>query len=89
MRKIYNKMQNRSALYNNEKDAVTALNENHQRTLEQYLSDREREELIEEITQRVLSRLSITLDAAKAIQEIEDLKVQLESVFSILMKGGF
>lgn len=57
--------------------------------LEQYFSKQEREELIEEVCQRVLGRLSLSADVTKAVQEIEELKVQLESVFSIMLKGGF
>lgn len=57
--------------------------------LEQYFSKQERELLIEEVYQRVLERLSVSADVTKAVQEIEELKVQLESVFSIMLKGGF
>ena len=49
---------------------------------------RDREALIEEVTKRVLARLSVSLDVTKVTQEIEELKKQLESVFSILKKGG-
>jgi len=60
----------------------------HQQAIERLMLSRDREALIEEVTKRVLARLSVSLDVTKVTQEIEELKKQLESVFSILKKGG-
>lgn len=48
----------------------------------------ERESMIEEVTKRVLERISVSLDAQQALQEIEKLKKQIEDLISTLSKGG-
>ena len=47
---------------------INALIECHRKAKEQFYSNREREKLIEEITERVLAKISVTYDTAKAIQ---------------------
>lgn len=83
-----NNAQNRKDFYAPQ-DPITALQRAHERVAESCFSEKEREKLIEEVTQRVLERLSVSVDVAQAAKEIEELKNQLESVFSILTKGGY
>ena len=71
------------------KDPITALKESHQRNLNYYISEKDKEEIIEKSIQGVLERLSVTIDVEKAIQEIEELKEQIESLYSIFLKGGY
>lgn len=67
---------------------MSALMEAHQRAKNKFCAKRDREKLVEEITQKVIERLSITADVTQAVQDIEELKKALESVVSILKKGG-
>lgn len=83
---MYN--QNNRNRYDENANPQTALQETHDRIIGKYLARQDEKKLIEEITQNVLERVFITLDVAQAVQEIEELKKQLESVVSILKKGG-
>lgn len=46
-------------------------------------SGQERERLIEDITERVLSRISVTVDASDIIEEIADLRRELERLYGM------
>lgn len=45
-----------------------------------YFEKREQEKMIEEITNRVLSRIHLTLDTADAKQELNELKKEIENL---------
>lgn len=66
---------------------IIDLHEQHKKTLEMFFAIKEREQLISEITQKVIDKLTITLDVSKLIQEIDELKKSFESLLSMLSEG--
>ena len=82
-----NNVQDRRDFYT-PKDPISALDACHQRAIQDYLSEKDKKEIVELAIQGVIERLSVTIDMEKAIREIEELKKALESALSILPKGG-
>ncbi len=49
----------------------------------QIFDEREKEKLIDEITNRVLSRIHLTLDTSDAKKELSDLKKEIENIINL------
>lgn len=65
-------------VYNN--DPSVRLNYHQKQMIAEYQKRLEREKLIEEITNNVLSRISITFSSGDALNQIKDLKRAVESI---------
>ena len=49
----------------------------------QFFDEREKEKLIDEITNRVLSRIHLTLDTSDAKKELTELKKEIENLINL------
>lgn len=49
----------------------------------QFFDEREKEKLIDEITNRVLSRIHLTLDTSDAKKELSELKKEIENLINL------
>ena len=56
----------------------------HEMMMQDYRSQQEREKLIEDTAERVLSRLSATVDVSDIIKRIDELDKALDSLFKKL-----
>lgn len=49
----------------------------------QFFDEREKEKMIDEITNRVLSRIHLTLDTSDAKKELSELKKEIENLINL------
>ena len=67
-------------VFNMTDDVNERLDIQHRMMLNELNARQEREQLIDEITERVLQRISVSVDIQKALMEIKDLKQAIDSL---------
>ena len=67
-------------VFNMTDDVNERLDIQHRMMLNELNARQEREQLIDEITERVLQRISVSVDIQKALMEIMDLKQAIDSL---------
>lgn len=67
-------------VFNMTDDVNERLDIQHRMILNELNARQEREQLIDEITERVLQRISVSVDIQKALMEIKELKQAIDSL---------
>lgn len=67
-------------VFNMTDDVNERLDIQHKMFMQELNAQREREQLIDEITERVLQRISVSADFQKALMEIKELKQAIDSL---------
>lgn len=67
-------------VFNMTDDVNERLEIQHRMMLNELNARQEREQLIDEITERVLQRISVSVDIQKALMEIKELKQAIDSL---------
>ncbi|MBQ8502817.1 MAG: hypothetical protein IJ491_00885 [Clostridia bacterium] len=67
-------------VFNMTDDVNERLDIQHKMFMQELNAQREREQLIDEITERVLQRISVSVDIQKALMEIKELKQAIDSL---------
>lgn len=67
-------------VFNMTDDVNERLDIQHRMMLNELNARQEREQLIDEITERVLQRISVSVDIQKALMEIKELKQAIDSL---------
>jgi uncharacterized protein (UPF0305 family) len=55
----------------------------HKQAIARFMYERERQSMIEEITEKVIERIHLNVETKEAIAQIEALREELESLYSM------